>query len=112
MIDYVIQAFVFVVLTADIIVAVTANVRNAWTIIRRLRYCVYSITPPVYVIMIVAVWALAEIFDSDLIFAMVMILTLVAGCCIAYAERFFTRRKTQKRRIPAKRVKKIRQEKG
>lgn len=102
--------FVFIILIMDIIVAVTANVRNAGKLIRRLRYWIYSITPAMYVIMILLVIVISECFHIGYyVLTMTLVLMLVLGCCIAYAERFFTRRKPQKKRIPARKLKPLKQ---
>lgn len=96
LIYYIIQTFTFIIFIMDIFVAVTSNIRNAGKFIHRLRYWVYSVTPAMYIIMLLSVWIIAEIFNLDIVFAMIMILMLVSGCCIAYAGKFFTRKKAKK----------------
>lgn len=102
MINLIIQTFVFVILVMDIFVAVTSKVRNAGKFIRFFRHVAYSITPLIYLIMILVVWRITENFHLDYIFSMIMILGLAAGCCITYAEDIFKRKKSNKKRIRAK----------
>ena len=104
MIDYIIQTFVFVILIMDIFVAVTSKVRNEGNFIRIFRHLAYSITPVIYLIMILVIWRITEKFHSDYVFSAVMMFGLAAGCCIVYAENFFTRKKSKKKRIRAKKL--------
>lgn len=87
---------IFILLITDIIVAVTANVRNAGKFIRRLRYWVYSIKPSMYVIMMLLVIIISKCFHAYDLLTIILVLMLVLGCCIAYAEKFFTRKKAKK----------------
>ncbi len=86
-----------ILLITDIFVVVTSNIRNAGKFIRRLRYWVYSITPTMYVIMILLVILISKYyFHAYDLLTIILILMLVLGCCIAYAEKFFTRKKAKK----------------
>lgn len=104
-IHYVIQTFVFVILVMDIFVAVTSKVRNAGNFIRFFRHLAYSITPLIYLLMILVIWRLNEHFHLDHVFAAIMMLGLAAGCCITYAENIFKHKKSNKKRIRAKKLK-------
>ncbi|MBO5104008.1 MAG: hypothetical protein J6B74_02970 [Ruminococcus sp.] len=99
---YGVLLFSTVLLITDVIVAVTSDIRNAGKFIHRLRYWVYSITPTMYVIMILLVAVIFRCSDID---GLLIIVSLLAvGCCTAYAEKFFTRKKVKKsdqRRIRA-----------
>ncbi len=89
----IIQTFTFIVFIMDVFVFTTSNIRNAGKFIRFLRYLTYSITPAVYIIIFTIIWLFTEIFWLDYLFSMIMVFMLVIGYCIAYAEKFFTRRK-------------------
>lgn len=99
----IIQTFTFIVFIIDVFVVITSNIRNAGKFIRFLRYLTYSITPVMYIIIFIIIWIFTEIFWLDYLFSMIMIFMLVIGCCIAYAEKFFTRKKkavkSEKKRI-------------
>lgn len=103
---------IFIILIMDIIVAVTANVRNAGKFIRRLRHCVYSITPAMYIVISLLIVIAGKIFNAESVAVLMSVSLLLLGCCTAYAEKFFTRRKTQKKRIPARKLKLITEKKG
>lgn len=107
MIYYVILTFVFIIFIMDVFVVITSNIRNAGKFIRRLRYWVYSINPSMYVIMILLVIVISKCFHAYDLLTIILVLMLVLGCCIAYAEKFFTRKKVKKsnkKRIRAKRL--------
>lgn len=80
----------------DVFVVITSDVRNAGKFIRRLRYWVYSITPSMYVIMILLVIVISKCFHAYDLLTIILVLMLIFGCCIAYAEKFFTRKKVKK----------------
>ncbi|MDE5619142.1 MAG: hypothetical protein K2O29_09350 [Ruminococcus sp.] len=96
MIYYIIQTFVCIMLIMNIFVVATSNIRNAGSFIRFFRHFAYSIPPLMYLFMILLICFIAEIFNLDCVFAMIMILMLVAGCFTAYAEKFFTWKKLKK----------------
>lgn len=98
----IIQITVFFILTTDIFVAVTSKVRRAGKFIRFFRNLAYSITPLIYLLMILVIWRLNEHFHLDHVFAALMMLGLAAGCCITYADDLFRRKKSRKRRIRTK----------
>ncbi|MDE6092437.1 MAG: hypothetical protein K2G14_05005 [Ruminococcus sp.] len=96
MIYYVILTFVFIIFIMDVFVVITLNVHNAGKFIRRLRYWVYSINPSMYVIMILLVIVISKCFHAYDLLTIILVLMLMLGCCIAYAEKFFTRKKVKK----------------
>lgn len=91
---YGVLLFSTVLLIMDVIVAVTSNNRNAGKFIHRLRYWVYSVTPTMYIIMILLVTVIFRCSDIDGL--LIIVAMLAIGCCTAYAEKFFTRKKVKK----------------
>lgn len=91
---YGVLLFSTVLLIMDVIVAVTSNIRNAGKFIHCLRYWVYSVTPTMYVIMILLVTVIFRCSDIDGLEIIVAMLAI--GCCTGYAEKFFTRKKVKK----------------
>lgn len=101
---YIIETVVLIILIMDIIVAVTVNVRNAGKFIRRMRFIVYSITPAMYCIMVLAVWVITGILGVIMYLRIIATLLIAVSCCITYAGRFFALKKSDKKRISAKKI--------
>ncbi|MDE5770463.1 MAG: hypothetical protein K2I06_02370 [Ruminococcus sp.] len=96
MIYYIILTFTFVIFIMDILVVITSDTRNAGKFIRLMRYMAYSLTPSMYVIMILLVIVISKCFHAYDLLTIILVLMLVLGCCIAYAEKFFTQKKAKK----------------
>lgn len=88
--------FIFILFITDIFVAVTSNIRNAGKFIHHLRYWVYSVTPAMYIVMILLVTVISRGFYDCKLLTVIPVLMLALGCCIPYAEKFFTRKKAKK----------------
>lgn len=97
---------------ADVIVFITSKKLHAGTFIRKMRYMVYSVTPARRIFIMLIFGIAGKISGSGLHDVLIMEILLFSGMLLAYSENILTLRNKQKKRIPAKRVKKIRQEKG
>lgn len=96
LIYYIIQTFTFIVFIMDIFVVVTSNIRNAGKFIHHLRYWVYNVTPAMYIVMILLVTVISRGFYDCKLLTVIPVLMLASGYCIAYAGKFFTRKKAKK----------------
>lgn len=88
--------FIFILFITDIFVAVTSNIRNAGKFIHHLRYWVYSVTPAMYIVMILLVTVISRGFYDCKLLTVIPVLMLASGYCIAYAGKFFTQKKAKK----------------
>ena len=93
---YGVLLFSTVLLIMDVIVAVTSNIRNAGKFIHHLRYWVYSVTPAMYIVMILLVTVISRGFYDCKLLTVIPVLMLASGYCIAYAGKFFTQKKAKK----------------
>ncbi|MDE6501801.1 MAG: hypothetical protein K2L10_06920 [Ruminococcus sp.] len=99
-------------LLVDVIAFITANKLYAGRFIRKIRYFVYSLTPARRIFVIVVFGAVCVITDFSFQNTLLVEILLLSGMWLTYSGKLFTLRQKKKRRLPAKKVKQIRQKKG
>lgn len=97
---------------ADVIAVSTANRLYAGKFIRKMRYFVYSITPARRIFIMIVFGIIGGIADFSFREILIAESLLLSGMLLAYSEKILAVRQKQKKRIPAKRIKLLRQKKG
>lgn len=97
---------------ADVIAFCTANRLYAGKFIRKLRYFVYSITPVRRIFIMIVFGIICGTADFSWQDICGLVSLLLSGLLLTYSGKILTLRQKQKKRIPANKIKLIRQKKG